>query len=274
MDRSNRMMEYFENLLEDTFEQKLLSWLPEHSERTDVIQKIVDTLQSQNNHAAIYDILLHVSNEDYSIWFNNQSELIELSNRIYQLAQKENIPLPRPPAFHIFAEPGLIPGQISVDTVPNRSFAGKDQGSDHSSKEDDEGTVLYKTDNLPTDRLSAFLTNSENKVIPLIKSTINIGRKEDNDIVISDQRVSRLHAQIRLSQGNYVIFDLNSTSGTFINDQKINQHRLVTGDVISFGGVTFIFVLEENDQLDESTRDLQGKTVAPPAVRPEDRIDF
>jgi pSer/pThr/pTyr-binding forkhead associated (FHA) protein len=74
---------------------------------------------------------------------------------------------------------------------------------------------------------------------------INIGRRVDNDLVIDDERISRVHAQLRAIKGRYVLFDLDSRGGTFVNDQRIHQSVLYPGDVISLAGVPLVFGQEE-----------------------------
>jgi pSer/pThr/pTyr-binding forkhead associated (FHA) protein len=60
-------------------------------------------------------------------------------------------------------------------------------------------------------------------------------------LVIDDPRVSRNHAQLRAIKGRFVLFDLNSTGGTFVNGQRTSQTVLYPGDVISLAGVALIF---------------------------------
>jgi len=88
---------------------------------------------------------------------------------------------------------------------------------------------------------SAFLIVDGVKVFPLTKSVINIGRRLDNQLVIDDPRISRSHAQLRAIKGRFVIFDLNSTGGTFVNAQRTSQSVLYPGDVISLAGVPLVF---------------------------------
>jgi pSer/pThr/pTyr-binding forkhead associated (FHA) protein len=87
----------------------------------------------------------------------------------------------------------------------------------------------------------AFVIIDSVKVIPLTKPVINIGRRLENNIVIDDPRVSRNHAQMRAINGRYVLFDLNSTGGTYINGQKITQSIIYPGDVVSLAGVNMIY---------------------------------
>ena len=52
---------------------------------------------------------------------------------------------------------------------------------------------------------------------------------------------SRLHAQLRAIKGRFIIFDLDSTGGTFVNTQRINQCALYPGDVISLAGYPLVY---------------------------------
>jgi pSer/pThr/pTyr-binding forkhead associated (FHA) protein len=88
---------------------------------------------------------------------------------------------------------------------------------------------------------NAFLIIEGVKVHPLKESVINIGRRLENHVVIDDPRISRNHAQLRAIKGRFVLFDLNSTGGTFVNGQRTSQTVLYPGDVISLAGVALIF---------------------------------
>jgi pSer/pThr/pTyr-binding forkhead associated (FHA) protein len=79
------------------------------------------------------------------------------------------------------------------------------------------------------------------KVHPLKETVVNIGRRLENHLVIDDPRISRNHAQLRAIKGRFVLFDLNSTGGTFVNGQRTSQTVLYPGDVISLAGVALIF---------------------------------
>lgn len=83
------------------------------------------------------------------------------------------------------------------------------------------------------------------KTIKLNRSVINLGRKGSNHIAINDMRVSRNHAQIRQVKGEYVIFDVGSSGGTFINSTRVDQHTLRSGDVISLAGYTMIYTVDQ-----------------------------
>lgn len=76
---------------------------------------------------------------------------------------------------------------------------------------------------------------------PLRKKVVNIGRESDNDIVLDDPKVSRQHAKMKLEGDTFVIYDLASSNGTFVNGQKIMNETLQDGDEIKIGDTVFAF---------------------------------
>ena len=102
----------------------------------------------------------------------------------------------------------------------------------------DTGSLESTVQQIPE---NAFLIVEGVKIYPLNLAVVNIGRRLDNQLVIDDPRVSRNHAQLRAIKGRFVVFDLNSTGGTFVNGQRTSQSVLYPGDIISLAGVALIF---------------------------------
>lgn len=74
------------------------------------------------------------------------------------------------------------------------------------------------------------------KIYPLEATEIIIGRDASNVIAINDAEVSRKHAKLSLQNSAYVIQDLGSTNGTFINGQRISTpQELKPGDTVTLG---------------------------------------
>ena len=88
---------------------------------------------------------------------------------------------------------------------------------------------------------NAFLIVDGSQEYELSQPVVNIGRRLDNNLVIEDPRVSRHHAQLRAIEGQFVLFDLNSSGGTFVNGQRRSQSVLHAGDVVSLAGVSLIY---------------------------------
>ncbi len=74
------------------------------------------------------------------------------------------------------------------------------------------------------------------KVYELEQETLLIGRDINSHIVINDVEISRKHTQLRMQSGEYVIEDLGSTNGTFVNNQRLmGPHLLKNGEIITLG---------------------------------------
>lgn len=78
------------------------------------------------------------------------------------------------------------------------------------------------------------------------RDTFTLGRDPLNDMEINHPSVSRFHAQIKKQDGSYIVLDLNSTNGTFLNGKQIaGHHPLRVGDSIRVGPTNLVFNLNE-----------------------------
>jgi hypothetical protein len=87
----------------------------------------------------------------------------------------------------------------------------------------------------------AFLILDDGSHFALDRPVINVGRRIDNQIILEDEHVSRTHAQLRIRDSRFVLFDLGSTSGTKVNGRKVKQHILRAGDVITIAGLRMVY---------------------------------
>ncbi len=111
------------------------------------------------------------------------------------------------------------------------------------------------SDNEPPEPITnGYLITTDEEYYQIGKLITNIGRREDNDLVIDNLRVSRVHAQIRQIKQKHVVFDLDSTSGTKVNGVKIHQHTLNHGDVIEIADVPIIYGTEMDENLEEENK--------------------
>ena len=111
---------------------------------------------------------------------------------------------------------------------------------------------MKATDGIQTKELQGietggYLVIDRDVYIVLEAKTTMIGRHSENDCIINDPFTSRHHAKIEYENGDYVLYDLDSSTGTFINKERITRHVLKYGDVIILGKYPIIFMYDEND---------------------------
>ena len=61
------------------------------------------------------------------------------------------------------------------------------------------------------------------------------------DVVLDDTAISKLHAEVRFENGQFVLFDHASTNGTFVNNRRVQRQSLLDGDNVRLGNVGFVF---------------------------------
>ena len=258
------ILDQVETLFQILMERKLFAWLPGSIHTRDLIQKMISTLPDdvylQSPHFTL-DIMVKVAPAAYGLWFNNQVELVELGNILVTELKNSKEIGDCAPIFHIFADPNLGGDDIVISAVqvdPDRSDTTTLESIPPCAGEDKDPIT------------SPYLIDPTDNVITISKTVTNLGRRMDNDVVVDDARVSRQHAQIRFSPKGCILFDLNSTGGTYINDLRITQQKLRSGDVISLAGVVFIFG-EEVLSDTSSTRNSSDHSKTRP---PEDQDDL
>lgn len=79
------------------------------------------------------------------------------------------------------------------------------------------------------------------KEIPLGQGAVSIGRLPSNSVPIDNPAVSGQHARVLVEGGQFVLEDLNSRNGTFVNNKPVNKHILQEGDQIAIGKHTLVF---------------------------------
>jgi pSer/pThr/pTyr-binding forkhead associated (FHA) protein len=159
--------------------------------------------------------------------------LIEtLKESIHAAGRDAGLDFASPPTLSLATDSSVPAGEARVIASHKVETLGATSNVVREEAKEPEET------NIPS---NAFLIIDGRKVFPLKMPVINIGRRLENHLVIDDPRISRTHTQLRAIKGRYVIFDLNSTGGTFVNGQRTSQTVLYPGDVISLAGVTLVF---------------------------------
>jgi predicted component of type VI protein secretion system len=94
---------------------------------------------------------------------------------------------------------------------------------------------------------------------------ITIGRDPTNSITINDAEISRRHARLSYQGGKYILEDLGSTNGTFVNGQRLAGPRVLkSGEVVSFGEQ--IVLVFETTNFDPGATVVSPRATAIPSI--------
>ncbi len=180
----------------------------------------------------VYTVLVHP--DSLKAW--RDPKLQETLVEILKVAGRDaHLVFDTPPTLSLAEDSDLMPGDFAI------LASHRIEATEKTQEMPPETEGLRPTDTGSLIPENAFLIVEGVKVFQLKQSVVNIGRRLDNNLVIDDPRVSRNHAQLRAIRGRYVLFDLNSSGGTYINGQRATQSVLYPGDVISLAGVSLIF---------------------------------
>jgi len=89
----------------------------------------------------------------------------------------------------------------------------------------------------------------EGEIVPLTSDVLTIGRSPHSDLFLDDVTVSRHHARIVRDESRFLVEDLNSLNGTYVNRKRIERHPLSDGDELQIGKFKLAF-LERNQNQD------------------------
>jgi pSer/pThr/pTyr-binding forkhead associated (FHA) protein len=93
-----------------------------------------------------------------------------------------------------------------------------------------------------------IVENGRETSFPLSRDTCTLGRHKNNDIVITDPKVSSFHARIDRTQDGFVLVDLKSRNGSYVNGHRIESALLQTGDEVRLGGAKLAYKVDYSSQ--------------------------
>ena len=193
---------------------------------SEVLRSQASLLQSGSETVFPAEFALIVHPTTLTQW-NQDQRLLEGLTRIFRLVIDElGMKVGKAPSLTLMSDPNIE--DLQGRPLKSPSVA---ETQDMKEKDEDERAPLKP----------AFLIVGGTKVYTIQAAVTNIGRRSDNHLIVDDPRISRYHAQVRYVRGRFIIFDLNSTGGTYVNGQRVNQSVLYPGDVISLSGLPIIF---------------------------------
>jgi len=173
----------------------------------------------------------------------------ELSGYLMEHARRERIALVTAPAITFRTDDRLRLGEFGIQA---RMVRPADDASEAPSQGDEGHTMVYTASERlaeplrePDHRRGSAKLRYEGKTAVLAQGGGVIGRSRDCDVVLSDQNVSRHHAEVRPSGGSWIVKDLGSTNGVKVNGRRIQgPQSLKRGDTIQLGTARVTFEQE------------------------------
>ena len=105
----------------------------------------------------------------------------------------------------------------------------------------------------------AYLQDPEGERVVLSANGLRLGRDDFNDVVFrSDRRVSRSHAQVTNRDGQWVLTDLDSKNGTYVNARQVHRHPLRDGDRIQIGESIWHFHSSDDPNVTDAATDVDS----------------
>lgn len=232
-------LEQLEARLQKLVEDQLVGILPGLKLEDRVIQHLATALrenivQQRDDSSLAPNVFTLIVATDTSPMWKEPRTIDTLKNIIMTAGREVGLKFIGQPIITITTDDSYSPEEVRVVASHKLEPVGETQGMQNTTS----GGQSDENSGIPE---NAFLIIEGVKVHPLNESVVNIGRRLENQLVIDDPRVSRNHAQLRAIKGRFVLFDLNSTGGTFVNGQRTSQTVLYPGDVISLAGVALIF---------------------------------
>jgi hypothetical protein len=206
----------------------------------------------------VYEVQL--GKRDYAR-FNAYSQSLQqqLSQSLIDVARERGYTLTSKPVIQFVESPGVGTGQAHIDcrTVDPRAAPAQVgnlplNGLDETvSMTPELAAALGQKGTTPATGLQpvpmppAWLTlyrPVRGNPMPFPGAVLHIGRHQSNDVVVNDKKVSRQHAVIRYENGQFILYDLQSTNGVGVNGVMThNPVPLKNNDLVTVGSHEFIF---------------------------------
>ena len=128
---------------------------------------------------------------------------------------------------------GYIAGRLGTDTFAQRI----DEALEGASREQLRGLTADLPATPPRTLLARLRARFAAPALPeLVGAHLVIGRSSSCQIVLGDDTVSRRHAELRFEDGRWLLRDLHSSNGTYVNGRWVAEAEVRAGDVIHLGG--------------------------------------
>lgn len=247
-----KLLKDFERKLEKTFEGFFTKSFRSGVHPVELAKKLSREMRENKTVSVskVYapnEYTLYISNTDKRKLEGFEDRLVpELQDFLDSQAKKENLVLTEAPDIKIVGKRELSLGEINVEsklTAKEEIKTSKREASLKSRKRGgtqvisgEQAKRIKKTAAKPqAKRATLTLLAGEKKKYPIKNDVTTIGRLGSNDVVVLDPNVSRVHAEVRWEGDGWILVDLGSTNGTYVDGRKIRRQILRGKHIISIG---------------------------------------
>lgn len=243
----DRIEDLMENVIEGVFRRKIKNPL----QPIEVGKKLIKAMEGQKrisiantyvpNH---YLISLH---PDQVLEFQTlQNTLVqELKGVLYQKAEKEYLSFIGQLKIDFQEDPSLSSGIIVVEAFFTEDSKATTEEFLLGSEQAANGhTQIFKKPELIQKSIPRLVikTGEQHQIFELSeRKNYSIGRSNKCDFILDDHNVSRIHGWFKFVNDHWYLKDDRSTNGTFVNEQKVRSHQLISGDEVRIGTTTLIY---------------------------------
>ncbi|NJL56590.1 DUF3662 domain-containing protein [bacterium] len=233
---------YLEHTIEGAFASLFGRRISAHDLAVKLARAMLERLhtdEASTQQQAPDSYVIHLRPDVHAHLMAQEPELVAvLSLHLLHVAERFGYQLAQAPSVKLVISKDLAPGQLRV-TAAHTTLARSSTAA----------LTPVSVPKAPPGRTkSAQLLVGEIYSVSLEDDLVNIGRDPSNHIVVDDPYVSRHHMQLRRRAGDYLLFDVNSQGGTYVNGARVREHRLQAGDVIDIGKTRLLYLEDPNDQ--------------------------
>lgn len=233
-------LDVFERRLQSIIEGGFISYASDQRQYLEITDKLLKILEESAS--VDKDKTWNAGNQfiiitptDLAIRIEMQPALLEYwTHCIDQAGREADLQFSGPISIRVEADPALQGNSVKVIARSNLQEISSTTGLQLEEAEKNKEFAG-----------NAYLVVNGTQLFELSRAVTNIGRRTDNDLVLDHPGVSRIHAQLRCIRGRFIIIDLDSKGGTWVNGIRVNQQLLFPGDVITLAGVPLIFGQED-----------------------------
>lgn len=241
-----KLENFLANHIEGFFNKRFASALELAEVMQGLDKKIAELGRGKERHVVPNKYVLKLSEEDYQKLCAKR-----VIDEIYAHIEKQ-----------VIVQDYIMNGKLTVNCQAERSRSQgtykietffSDSDDSDAGLDDDVNTIVLerpafngtKPLNLPTDYKLVSLTVVEgpdkDSYLEFGEKKIYIGRLDKNEVILTDTNASRMHAWIAYEQHRHVLYDAQSTNGTYVNDKRIESCYLKTGDKINIGASVLVY---------------------------------